>query len=83
MGCNSSRGNSPDDNRQMSPVVHNNNNDRQGDNGDGNDGGHNDGDGNDRGDNDGDGNDRGYSETECDSDFLFFYEMESDSDEVG
>jgi hypothetical protein len=33
---------------------------------------------NDGGDNDGEDNDG-----ECDSDFVFFYEMESDSDEVG
>jgi hypothetical protein len=43
-----------------------------------NDGGDNDGEDNDGGDNDGKDNDG-----EGDNDFLFFYEMESDSDEVG
>jgi hypothetical protein len=54
----------------MSPVVNNNNNNnnQKGDSGEDNDGGDNDGE-----DNDGEG----------DNDFLFFYEMESDSDEVG
>ena len=67
MGCTNSQVNR---NRQMSPVVNNNNNNnnQKGDSGEDNDGGDNDGE-----DNDG----------ECDSDFVFFYEMESDSDEVG
>lgn len=41
MGCNNSQVNSPDDKRQMSPVVNNNNNNnnnnQNGDNGDDND----------------------------------------------
>jgi len=74
MGCTSSQANSPDDKRQMSPVVNNNNNNnnRKGDIGEDNDGDGNDGSDNDGDDNDGEG---------C-SDFSFFYEMESDSDEV-
>ena len=72
MGCTNSQVNR---NRQMSPVVNNNNNNnnQKDDSGEDKDGGDNDG-----GDNDGEDNDG-----ECDSDFVFFYEMESDSDEVG
>ena len=71
MGCTSSKGKSPDDKRQMSPVVNNNNNNN-------NQKGDNDGEDNDGGDNEGNDNDG-----EGDSDFVFFYEMEGDSDEVG
>ena len=75
MGCTSSQVKSPDDKRQMSPVANNNNNNnnQKGDSGEDNDGEDNDGGDNDGNDNDGEG----------DSDFVFFYEMESDSDEVG
>jgi hypothetical protein len=68
MGCTNSQVNR---NRQMSPVVNNNNNNnnQKDDSGEDKDGGDNDG-----GDNDGEDNDG-----ECDSDFVFFYEMESDS----
>ena len=78
MGCTNSQVKSPDGNRQIPPVVNNNNNNnnQKGDSGEDNNvdesGGDNDGGDNDGKDNDGEG----------ENDSNFFYEMESDSDEV-